>query len=84
VKELSGLHGIKVYPNSFHNSTILELSSFFIDAEVIINDILGKEMMRKRFSGNKMEIEKGNLESGVYFVKVRDNERQYVQKIIVE
>ena len=45
---------------------------------------VGEEIMRKELTGNRMEIEKGRLESGVYFVRVKDNERQYIQKIVVE
>jgi hypothetical protein len=46
--------------------------------------MLGKEKVRKIFSGNRMEIEKGNLESGVYFVRVNAGEKEFVQKLIVE
>jgi hypothetical protein len=46
--------------------------------------MLGKEMMSKKMNGERMEIEKGSLGSGVYFVKVSTEERQWVEKIIVE
>ena len=46
--------------------------------------MLGKEMLRKKLTGNRMEIERGSLVSGVYFVQVRDGERQRVEKMVVE
>ena len=41
-------------------------------------------MMWKKLTGDRMEIERGSLESGVYFVRVRNEERQWVEKIVVE
>jgi hypothetical protein len=31
-----------------------------------------------------MQIEKGSLERGVYFVRVRSEEKQWVEKMVVE
>jgi hypothetical protein len=31
-----------------------------------------------------MEIKKGSLKSGIYFVKVSDGEEQFIQKLIVQ
>jgi photosystem II stability/assembly factor-like uncharacterized protein len=75
---------IAVYPNPITNSSILEVNVQLKDAEVFIYDILGKEMMRKKLTSNRMEIGKGNLKSGVYFVRVKGNEGEYMKKIIVE
>ena len=75
---------INLYPNPLTFSSILQLNAQVKDAEVFIYDMLGKEMMKKKLTGNKMEIEKGSLENGVYFVRISDNEREYVQKMVVE
>ena len=74
----------RIYPNPANYSFTLEFSKPVKDAELIVYDLLGKEMMRKIYSGNKIEMERGNLESGIYFVSVSDHERRYMQKIIVE
>jgi len=75
---------ISFYPNPLTSSSILQLNTQVTNAEVIIYDIVGKEIMRKKLTGHKMEIEKGSLESGVYFVKVVSEERQWVAKLVVE
>lgn len=75
---------ISVFPNPFSSVSTLQLNSYLKNAEVIIYDVLGKEMRRNYFSGDKMEIAKGNLEIGIYFVKVIAAEKQFVQKIIIE
>ena len=48
--------------------------------------MLGKEIVRKKLTGNRMEIESRALgmESGVYFVKVEEGERWWVEKMVVE
>jgi N-acetylneuraminic acid mutarotase len=73
-----------IYPNPLTSSSILQLNIQLKNAEVVIYDVLGKEMMRKKMDGNRMEIEKGSLASGVYFVRVRSEEKQCVEKMVVE
>jgi hypothetical protein len=56
--------------------------------------VLGKEMMKRKLTGDKIEIEKGSLENGVYFVRVRSEERQsaggripwgeWVEKLVIQ
>jgi len=88
ISEAQSDNSISVYPNPLTSSSILQLNTQLIPnesgAEVIIYDIVGKEMMRKKLAGDRMEIEKGNLASGVYFVKVRSEEGQWVEKMVVE
>jgi hypothetical protein len=84
VEELSATNNIKLSPNPLTSSSILQFNTLLNNAEVIIYDVLGKEMMRKKLTGDRMEIERGGLESGVYFVRVRDGERQWVEKMAVE
>lgn len=84
VPELVDGSQIEIYPNPSTSSSILQLSTQLKNAEVVFYDILGKEMVRKRMDGDRMEIEKGSLESGVYFVRVMAEEKQWVQKIVVE
>src|SRR5204863_121927 len=57
-----------IFPNPLTSSSILQLNTTVKNAEVIIYDMLGKEMLRKKLTGNSMGIERGNLTSGVYFV----------------
>jgi len=75
---------LKIYPNPLTSSSTLQFNTQLKNAAVVIYDMVGKEMMRKKFTGDRIEIEKGSLASGVYFVKVASEEKQYVQKIVVE
>jgi len=74
----------QIYPNPLTSSSTLQLSTQLKNAEVVINDVLGKEMMRRKMDGDRMEIMRGSLVSGVYFVKVISEETQLVEKMVVE
>jgi len=84
VSELSTEENIIVYPNPLTSSSTLQLGAQVNNAELVIYDVLGKEMMRRKMDGDRMEIERGSLVSGVYFMKVISEEEQWVEKIVVE
>jgi hypothetical protein len=84
INELNNEGIVSFYPNPLTSSSILQLNSQVKNAEVVIYNMLGKEMLRKTITGNTMQIEKGSLQSGVYFVNVRSEERQWVEKVVVE
>jgi len=78
-------NSIRIFPNPFASSAILQMDAQLKDADVIISNMLGKEMRRNKLTGNGiLLIEKGNLESGIYFVNVTANGKQYVRKVIIE
>jgi hypothetical protein len=67
-----------------HNKRISKRTLGIDNAQVILYDILGREMWSRKLNGSRMVLEKGNLEKGVYFVRVINNKRQYAQTIIVQ
>jgi hypothetical protein len=73
-----------LYPNPLTSSSILQFNTQVTNAEVVIYDVVGKEMMRRKMDGTRMEIQRGSLASGVYFVRVRSEERQWGEKMVVE
>ncbi len=80
----SNLNSIKIYPNPATTSFTLQLKKDFQNIEVSICDLLGKEQMRKIFSGTEIELQRGSLKSGIYFVKVLDPEGLFIQKLIIQ
>jgi hypothetical protein len=84
ILEIENWNSLTMYPNPTTGHINISLTKNIKDAEVVIYDMLGKEMVRKKMNGDRMEIERGSLESGVYFVRVSGEERQWVQKIVVE
>ena len=59
-----------IFPNPLTSSAIIQFNKHLTDAEVVIYDVMGKEVMRRKMKGNRMELEKGDLASGVYFCEI--------------
>jgi hypothetical protein len=79
INELNNNAAIRIYPNPMTSSCIIEIIGTK-SSEVVIFDMLGKELIRRKLTANKTEIQKGDLEPGIYFVRVNE----YVKKLIVE
>ena len=77
-------HIITISPNPLISSSVLQFNDHLSNAEVIIYDLLGEEKCHTKFTGDSMEIKRGNLISGVYFVKVYAEEKLWTGKIVVE
>jgi len=84
IPEFTNTKEFILYPNPLTSSSILQFNTQIKNFEVVIYDMVGKEMMRKKLSGNRMELEKGSLERGVYFVRISSDEGQWVNKMIIE
>lgn len=62
---------VTVYPNPFSSSATIEIKDFKNDFSVLyLFDITGREVYKKQITNRKTEIQKGNLNAGMYFYKV--------------
>jgi hypothetical protein len=75
---------IFIYPNPLTLSSTLQLKAELRNAEISIYDLFGKEKMQRKFSGNTIEIEKGSLANGIYFVKVSNDKIRAICKLLVQ
>lgn len=64
--------GIKIYPNPFNSSaTIIFNSELKIqNAELKMYDVTGREVKQFTITNGQSEIQRGNLQSGIYFYKM--------------
>jgi hypothetical protein len=76
-----------IFPNPFSKSAVLDLSKNTAKELVTFSlfDFLGKEVMHLETTENKIEIERGNLESGMYLYSVSKNS-QFIQmgKVVIQ
>ena len=80
----SELEDLKIYPNPVSDFVSIQLPVNDI-YHVTITDVLGKSVFQKSLSGNSLEIHKSEIgHSGCYFVIVENNDRRFVQKLIIE
>ncbi|MGZ3864555.1 MAG: T9SS type A sorting domain-containing protein [Bacteroidia bacterium] len=89
IKNVSNkMAGVKLYPNPFNESLTLELNSTNSTSfTYTMSDVYGKQIMNEKVSTlvgeNKVQINTGNISSGVYFVTVVDNTTKKAQTIKV-
>ncbi len=75
---------IKVYPNPFSSSTTI-LFSESGKHQLEVEDMTGRILQKFTCNGQQYELKRGNLASGMYFIKVTDAQNNvYVSKILVE
>ena len=64
---------VKIYPNPTNGWVTLSLSNT-TNGQLILTDLLGKEVLSKRFTSNEVQLNLKSLESkGTYFAKVLDS-----------
>lgn len=74
---------IAIYPNPFTNQTTIAFSNEIKNGIVQVIDLMGKEVKSINFSGTQLILYKGDLTSGIYFVKIISNKKEITNKKIV-
>ncbi|MCW3084005.1 MAG: hypothetical protein JWP12_1371 [Bacteroidetes bacterium] len=66
---------IHIYPNPFSTSTTLTVDAGVVlkDATFQLYDITGKKVLEQIVSGSTVSIQRGQLDSGVYFYRLMNN-----------
>lgn len=63
---------VSIYPNPFTSSATFQIdpSVSLTNAELIVSDVLGKEVKRLNKVNEQTTLEKGNMEPGIYFYQL--------------
>ena len=74
-----------IYPNPFTWQTTISFSEEQKNTTIKIMDVLGKEVKTINVTGKQLTIEKGDMQSGIYFVQLIDGSKSAViKKIVIE
>lgn len=75
-----------IFPNPFTDQTTVAFTGVTTNASIQIIDILGKTIYRSQIPENSTTfiIEKGNINSGIYFVQIQSNTGTISKKIIIQ
>ena len=78
--------GLYTYPNPASHSLTINLTGFDIDSsvEIIIHDMLGKEMDKISVVGERTTLSVTSYSRGTYFIKASQGSKIYVEKFIRE
>jgi hypothetical protein len=89
VRELQSVSGLSVYPNPFSSKTVVSFNSVETakyTARLI--DVMGKEVYAETLNvtsgSNKVELNRSNLSTGVYFFTLSDGKATTTKRLIVE
>src|SRR6185312_4330983 len=73
---------ISIFPNPFTSQTTIAFSQEQKNSTISITDVLGKEIRKQTFSGREFIIEKGEMSSGIYFVRIVDENKNAMTRKI--
>lgn len=76
--------GFSVYPNPNKGQFTIELTSTDAESTIEIYDVMGKKVWSKISSANKLEIDISGQPKGIYLVKVVNETKVIVQKIVYD
>ena len=77
------INGVTVFPNPFTTEATISFSKEQKNSTIKITDILGKEIKTFNFTGSQLVIEKGEMNTGVYFVQTIDFQKHICNKKII-
>jgi len=65
---------LTIYPNPSADATwVLDRNTAGTPRTFVLRDVCGREVMRKKYSGEILELRRGNLEPGLYFLEIWAN-----------
>jgi hypothetical protein len=73
-----------IYPNPNKGQFTIELAKFEANTTVEIYNTTGDILWKKELTGNIQHIEAGTMEVGIYFIKITNDKRQLVEKIVIQ
>jgi Secretion system C-terminal sorting domain len=80
--KLQTIDGLNLYPNPVSNGKIYITSKSGENKDISIYDVLGKLVLQVAISSKELNILA--LSSGVYIIKIRENEATATRKLIIK
>jgi len=81
LQETSIIEGLNLYPNPVSNGKIYISTKNDSEKEIIIFDLLGKKVMQTLISSKELNV--SSLNSGVYIIKITEDNASATRKLIV-
>lgn len=73
--------GLKIFPNPASSSVNI-YSDKNLNKEVIIFDVLGKEILKKNMYNGTLDI--SNIKAGVYLIKITETTQTISRKLVIK
>ena len=80
---INNIEGLEVYPNPVLNKQVFITSESAAPKQVIIYDILGKAVISTTVN-NQQPLNVGQLKAGIYMMKIIENDKLALEKLIIK
>lgn len=78
------IEGFKTYPNPITNKEVTISSNNNNAKEVAIFSVLGKQVLKTSFVGVKSTLNLSSINSGVYILRVKENDKIATKKLVIK
>ncbi len=82
INEINGQGLLRVYPNPAKDKIIVSMSNTET-SNIVITDVLGKTVRQIKTNEMQTQINVSDLQDGIYFIKLAQDNASYVQKIVI-
>lgn len=85
ITKVEEIVGLQIYPNPVSNGRVYISTENTTHLKVVeIYDMLGKKVLEITLNNNSKEINLTQLTSGVYIIKVKENNRSETRKLVIK
>ncbi len=77
-------NNINVFPNPTNSNITIEFNKEFDNAEFILFDIIGKELLYQNINGTEVKIDLSKLNPGIYFYSIKGNSFETITGKIIK
>lgn len=81
VKE-TAFANLRLHPNPASGKVTIDFNDT-LDAEILVYDIQGKTILKRKASGKTVELNVSSVKAGIYFVKISSGNESVMKKLIV-
>tara|TARA_B110000305_G_scaffold130436_1_gene145799 strand:- start:295 stop:726 length:432 start_codon:yes stop_codon:yes gene_type:complete len=85
-EEMEGYTSVEIFPNPSDNIFNIEIEGFGKKVNIVVLDATGRQISNELLTSNdylvKTQINLDGMESGIYFVKIGNGEKQQIKKLI--
>ena len=78
----SVIEGLSFYPNPVSNGKVYITSKLGLEKEILIFDVLGKKVFQGTLTTKELNI--SAIASGIYIIKIKENEATATRKLIIK
>lgn len=82
--EKNNIDGFTTYPNPVNNGRLTITTSSASEKEVTIFNVLGKRVFSQKFTGTNKQLDVSQIKSGIYIMKVIEDEKVATKKLVIK